>query len=48
MVPEQLLLRKEKGISFESSRKNYPHVDLPKWMKKEEFEQEPDSESPNP
>jgi hypothetical protein len=30
----QLIMRKERGIIFEGSRKNYPAVDLPKWMRK--------------
>jgi hypothetical protein len=40
MVP--LFFKKERGAYFEGSRKNYPDVDLPKWMKKqaEELEME--------
>lgn len=40
MASQSLLFRKERGAFFEGSKKNYPDVDLPKWMRKKGFEQE--------
>ncbi len=28
-----VIFRKERGAFFEGSKKNYPDVELPKWMK---------------
>jgi hypothetical protein len=38
------LFRKERGAFFEGSRKNYPTVDLPRWMRKKELEMEQEME----
>jgi hypothetical protein len=44
MTPLMHMQRRERRIVFEGSKKNYPNVDLPKWMKKKGFEQEEEIE----